>query len=73
MINMKATGLNIRLIMDAKGVTVKDVQEYLHLESVQAIYKWLYGKSLPTVENLYLLAQLLEASMDELIVGDEKH
>lgn len=42
LINKRETGINLRRIMDAKGITVKDVQQYLELGSVQSIYlvKW---------------------------------
>ena len=70
MIDYKATGIQIRKLMDEKGITVREVQDFLRLESVQAIYNWLYGLSLPTVQNLYLLAKLLEVKMDDLIVGE---
>ena len=70
MIDYKATGIQIRKIMDEKGVSVREVQDFLQLESVQAIYNWLYGQSLPTVSNLFLLAELLDVKMDDLIVGE---
>lgn len=31
-IDKRKTGINIRRIMDMRGLTVKDVQEYLNLE-----------------------------------------
>lgn len=40
-INKQETGINLRRIMDERGMTVKDVQKYLELGSVQSIYHWL--------------------------------
>ena len=43
LINKRETGINLRRIMDAKGITVKDVQQYLELSGVQSILslvKW---------------------------------
>lgn len=34
-IDKRKTGINIRRIMDMRGLTVKDVQEYLELGSVR--------------------------------------
>ena len=60
LINKRETGINLRRIMDAKGITVKDVQQYLELGSVQSIYHWLNGNSLPTIDNLYALSELFQ-------------
>lgn len=56
MINMKATGIRLRQIMDRKNITVKDVQQYLNLSCVQSVYRWLGGHSMPTVVRAYALA-----------------
>ena len=69
-INKKASGLKLRRIMDAQGITVKDVQQYLGLGSVQSVYHWLNGISMPTVDNLYAMSELLQVSMDEMGCGN---
>lgn len=69
-IDKEKTGLHIRELMEQQGITVKQVQECLMLGSVQSIYHWLGGLSLPSVDNLYALSTLLKVSMDELICGD---
>lgn len=70
MINKKETGINLRRIMDQRGVTVKDIQKYLGLGSVQSIYHWLNGMSMPTVDNLYALSQLFQLPIDDLVCGN---
>lgn len=72
-INMKATGMRIQQIMRQCNLTVKDVQKYLDLSSVQSIYHWLKGKSLPTVDNLYALSELFQIPIDAMIAGDRKY
>lgn len=72
-IDVKATGNHIRQIMDRQGITVKDVQKYMNFGSVQSIYHWLNGRSLPTVDNLYALAELFHMPMDAILIGDRKH
>ena len=70
LINKRETGINLRRIMDAKGITVKDVQQYLELGSVQSIYHWLNGNSLPTIDNLYALSELFQMPIDDLVCGN---
>ena len=64
-----ATGENIVRLRKARGLTVRDLQTYFGFEEPQAIYKWQWGKSLPTVDNLYALSALLDVSMDEILVS----
>ena len=46
-INLKETGINLRRIMDKRGISAKDVQEYLNLASVQSVYNWCNGINMP--------------------------
>ena len=69
-IDLVATGNNIKRLRLERGLTVRDLQSYFGFEEPQAIYKWQKGQSLPTVDNLYALGSLLGVSMDELIVVD---
>ena len=68
-INRRETGVNLRRIMDQRQWSVKEVQESLELESIQSIYHWLNGVSLPTIDNLYALSELFQLPMDDLICG----
>ena len=67
-IDMVATGNNIRSIRLKRGLTVKDVQEYFGFEEPRAVYKWQKGETLPSVDNLYALSRLLETPMDQILV-----
>ena len=71
-INKRKTGINLRKIMDINNITVKDVQEYLGLGSVQSVYHWLNGVSIPSVDNLYALSELFQVPMDSLICGNRQ-
>ena len=71
-INLKETGINIRRIMDKRGIEPKDVQKYLNLASAQSVYNWCNGTNMPTIDNLYALSQLLQVSIDEIICGNRK-
>ena len=65
-INKRETGVNIRRMMNERGLTVKDIQQYLNLGSVQSVYHWLNGLSLPTVDNLYALSYLFQIPVDDM-------
>lgn len=67
-IDLVATGNNIRRLRLERGLTVRDLQSYFGFEEPRAIYKWQKGESLPTVDNLYALGNLLEVSMDEILI-----
>ncbi len=64
-----ATGENIIRLRKARGLTVRDLQDWFGFEEPQAIYKWQKGKSLPTVDNLYALGALLDVPMEEILVA----
>ena len=68
-----ATGANILRLRRARGLSVRDLQAYFGFEEPQAIYKWQKGKSLPTVDNLYALAALLQVTVDDILVPLKSH
>ncbi len=65
------TGRRLRKLMNWHGVTVREVQEEMELESPQAIYKWLNGRALPSTENLLILGRLLNVSMEDMLVTEQ--
>ena len=69
-IDKRETGINLRRIMDKRGVTIKEVQKYLGLASEQSVYAWLNGRNMPSIDNLYALSELLKVSVDTLIRGN---
>ena len=71
-IDKKETRIDIRRIMDERGITVKNVQEYLNLDSAQSVYHWLNGISMPSIDNLYALSELVCVPMDEIVCGNRK-
>ena len=65
-----ATGQNIDRLRIAAGMSVKDMQMIFGFATPQAIYKWIHGTSMPTIDNLVILAAMLGVTMDEIIVVD---
>ena len=69
-INTVATGENINRMRIEAGFSVKDIQEVFGFTTPQAVYKWIQGTALPTIDNLVILAAVLGVTMDESIVVD---
>lgn len=70
-IDLRATGKNIKRIREASGITVRQIQNVLGFSNPQAIYKWQKGECLPTIDNLVILAAVFGVSIDEILVTDE--
>lgn len=70
-INMVATGKNIRMMRKTAGLSVKDIQDVFGFRTPQAIYKWQHGDALPTIDNLVVLAKMLNAKLDDIIVLED--
>ena len=69
-INTVATGQNINRMRMEAGFTVKDMQAVFGFATPQAIYKWIHGTAMPSIDNLVILAAVLGVTMDEIIVVD---
>ena len=69
-INKQETGINLRRIMTWRGLSAKDVQEYLGLGCVQSVYRWIDGINMPTIDNLYALSELFQLPIDEIVCGN---
>ena len=54
--------------MKQRGVTPRQLKLIMDFPYVQTIYNWFAGKNMPTIDNLVVLAQLLDVTMDDLIV-----
>lgn len=67
-IDMVKTGLQLKQYINQAGMSVKDIQTYLHLSCPQPIYRWMNGKILPSVDHLLMLSELFGIHMEELLV-----
>ena len=70
MINTVATGQNINRLRTAAGMSVKDMQVVFGFATPQAIYKWIHGTAMPTIDNLVILAAMFGVTLDEIVVVD---
>ena len=69
-IEQVATGKRMRQLFQQNGYSVRDVQTAMGFENPQAIYKWLAGRSLPSIDNLIVLSAILHVSIEEILVVD---
>ncbi|MBR1796482.1 MAG: helix-turn-helix transcriptional regulator [Clostridiales bacterium] len=67
MIDMKKTGDNIRDLCERRNISVKEIHAALGVSS-QAVYKWFRGESVPSIDNLVALADMLDVSVSDIIV-----
>ena len=69
-IDMVKTGQNIGRLRKQAGLSVRDLQDIFGFATPQAIYKWQQGAALPTIDNLVVLAAVLQVRMDDILVTD---
>ena len=67
-IDMQQTGRRLKHMLESAGYTPRIIQDYLHLSCVQPIYRWYKGKILPSVDHLFMLSELLNVHMEDLLV-----
>ena len=66
----KTTGQNINRMRIGAGMTVRDMQEVFGFTTPQAIYKWIHGTAMPTIDNMVILAAMFDVTVDEIIAVD---
>ncbi len=67
-INTEATGANIKTIMDNAGKTVKDIQRACRLSTGNAVYKWIHGICMPTIDNIVIIADVCGVTINDIVV-----
>ena len=69
-IRQKETGSRIKSLLRESGYTVRDIQNAMGFENPQAVYKWISGKCLPSLDNFLILSRLLNTSIEDILVID---
>lgn len=67
-IDVVATGANIKAIMKAKGFKVADVQARCGFNNPQAIFKWMRGDTVPTIDNMIIIADMFDVTIDQIVI-----
>ncbi len=68
MIDVRATGRNIDRLLTEKQISVRTLQTYFGFDTPRAIYKWLRGEHLPSVDHLFALSRLLQIPLQDILV-----
>lgn len=71
-IDMAATGKNIKDMRVAAGISIRSLQDVFGFATPQAIYKWQNGASMPTIDNLVILATVFGCKIDDLLILNKK-
>lgn len=67
-IDMVRTGQNIAALRKKAGFTVRELQDVFGFATPQAIYKWQHGTTMPTIDNMVVLAVLFGVHVDDILV-----
>lgn len=72
-IDLVKTGRNIERLMVERGFTARDVQQRLGFTERRPIYFWMQGKNLPSIDNLFMLAEMLQVSIDDILIPKDEY
>ena len=72
-IDMKATGANIKRLRQDRGYSVRELQSIFGFKDPQTIYKWQWGKCLPTIDNLVILSNIFKLPLEQILVITKPH
>lgn len=67
-IDTAATGANIKAMMKERGIKIADIQERCGFNTPQAIFKWMRGDTVPTIDNMIIIADMFGVTIDAIIV-----
>ena len=62
--------MNENELMNVENEEVCDLQDIFGFGTPQAIYKWQDGAAMPTIDNLVVLAAVLQVKIDDILVVD---
>ena len=65
---MIATRKRIKELRDNAGMSTRDIADVFGFQNQTAVFKWMKGTSLPTVDNLVILADLFGVTIEEILV-----
>ncbi len=66
-IDIIKTGENIKRIIKQKGMKIADVQSAFGFNTPQAIYKWIRGDCMPTIDNIVIMTDIFGVGMDDIV------
>lgn len=72
LIDVRATGQNIDRLMKQRHISIRTMQAFFGFDSPRAIYKWLRGEHLPSVDHLFALGKLLQVPLQDILIEQEE-
>ena len=70
-IDLEATGKNIKKLRENAGLSVEKLAHLVGFKAKQGIYRWQEGKTLPTMETLFLLSNIFHKKINEIVLLKE--
>lgn len=67
-IDMYATGKRIDDLRAKQGLSKVDVQHHFGFNTPTAVYRWVRGECLPSLDNLVILADLFNCKIDDILI-----
>lgn len=67
-INTIETGANIKRLRKLNNIPMSSLCDVFGFNTPQAIYKWERGLSLPTIDNLIILARLFNSHVEDILI-----
>lgn len=67
-IDTQATGQNIKNMMTHNNMHISDIQDIFGFNTPQAIFKWFRGDSIPSIDNIVILASIFNVKIDDIII-----
>lgn len=68
---MKATGANIKKMMKDRNIKAKDIQVKCGFRTPQAVFKWMRGDTMPTIDNMIIIADMFGVKIDDIIIREK--
>jgi ribosome-binding protein aMBF1 (putative translation factor) len=63
-----ATGNKIKKLITESGLSIRQISEKMMFTTPTLVYKWIKGKSMPTIDNIVVLAFIFDVKVDDIIV-----
>ena len=72
-IDLVKTGKNIERLLSERGLNARGVQQRLGFAERRPVYFWIQGKNLPSIDNLFMLAEMLQVPIDEILIPKDEY
>ena len=67
-VDIVQTGSRIKAMIKQKNMKIVDIQSVFGFNTPQAIYKWMRGDAMPTIDNIVVLADIFGVAIGDIIV-----